>query len=123
MARRSKQADFVSLNLRLPPELHKELVKAAGTLSSLNSEIIRRLQGNFDLDARDKESAQKVSKLLEDSDRRFREMETLFSKRLREVEKLRDEVLKEGEEIREEFSKRLEDLKARLLQNARGVSS
>jgi hypothetical protein len=34
----------------LPPELHKKLVKAAGLTSSLNSEIIRRLQRSYDAD-------------------------------------------------------------------------
>ena len=48
MARRSKQANFVALNLRLPPDLHKKLVKSAGPTSSLNSEIIRRLQLSYD---------------------------------------------------------------------------
>jgi hypothetical protein len=50
MAKRPKQANFVSLNVRLPPELHKKLVTAAGLASSLNSEIIRRLEAGFALD-------------------------------------------------------------------------
>ena len=44
MQKRAKQANFVALNLRLPPELHKELVKAAGKTRSLNAEILGRLQ-------------------------------------------------------------------------------
>jgi Arc-like DNA binding domain len=47
MTRRAKQASFVALNLRLPPDLHQELVKAAGSTRSLNAEILERLQASF----------------------------------------------------------------------------
>jgi hypothetical protein len=88
MARRPKQAGFVSLNLRLPPELHKTLVKAAGAASSLNSEIVRRLQGSLDADA-NREAAEQVTKMLADQK---------IGKRLRkEIVKLLQEVLAENE--------------------------
>lgn len=48
MSRRAKQTKFVALNLRLPPELHKELVKASGSTRSLNAEILGRLQRSFE---------------------------------------------------------------------------
>ena len=48
MARRAKQTKFVALNLRLPPELHKELVEAAGNTRSLNAEILGRLKRSFE---------------------------------------------------------------------------
>jgi hypothetical protein len=47
MARRAKQTDFVALNVRLPPELHKKLASATGSTRSLNSEIVERLQHSF----------------------------------------------------------------------------
>ncbi len=46
-----KQAKTVSINLRLPFDLHKKLVEAAGDASppkSLNSEILSRLFASFD---------------------------------------------------------------------------
>jgi len=50
MERRRKQAAFVAINLRLPPSLHRRLVKAAGATRSLNTEILERLEGSFVLD-------------------------------------------------------------------------
>jgi hypothetical protein len=50
MTKRAKQADFVALNLRLPPDLHGKLREAAGTTRSLNAEILERLQRSFETD-------------------------------------------------------------------------
>jgi len=50
MSRRAKQAGFIALNVRLPPNLHKSLRQAAGTTRSLNAEILDRLQRSFEPD-------------------------------------------------------------------------
>ena len=50
MAKRAKQASFVALNVRLPPDLHTRLREAAGATRSLNSEILDRLQKSFEGD-------------------------------------------------------------------------
>jgi len=42
-----KQDDFIRITLRLPPELHRQLQEAART-SSLNAEIIKRLEESFE---------------------------------------------------------------------------
>jgi Arc-like DNA binding domain len=104
MVRRPKQAKFVSLNLRLPPELHRELVKAAGSASSLNSEIIRRLQGSFDV---------------------AETLETVRKQALAEVEKHLSEEKRLSEERmkrhREDVSKLIQELgRSWLLENERG---
>lgn len=52
MAKKAKQAAFVALNVRLPPDLHKRLREAAGTTRSLNAEILDRLQKSFEPDTR-----------------------------------------------------------------------
>jgi hypothetical protein len=46
--RKAKQSAFLSLNLRLPPELHRKLVKSAGTTRSLNAEILDRLEKSLE---------------------------------------------------------------------------
>jgi hypothetical protein len=90
MARRSKQANFVSLNLRLPPDLHKKLVKAAGPTSSLNSEIIRRLQLTYDapeMEQLKQEILAAGTKLTNDA-RGMAEQQKRIIERLKEVEEL-----------------------------------
>jgi len=46
----AKQDDFVRITLRLPPDLHKQLIEAAGA-SSLNAEIVARLERSFFADS------------------------------------------------------------------------
>jgi hypothetical protein len=82
----------------LPPELHRKLVKAAGPASSLNSEIVRRLE-------RGVEMGESISKLLADTQNHVREMTELVrasekrigdsEKRIREAEnQIRQALLK-----------------------------
>jgi hypothetical protein len=105
MARRPRQADFVSLNLRLPPKLHKELVKAAGPASSLNSEILRRLQGSIDAE----ESVQKVT----DMARNIEENAERIMERAQRLEKRAEDLITLADKIEAR-------LKTRLSENQRG---
>jgi hypothetical protein len=59
----TKQAKTVSINLRLPADLHKKLVEAAADTSppkSLNSEILARLFESFDRATEAQELEEKV---------------------------------------------------------------
>jgi Na+/phosphate symporter len=114
MPRRSKQGDFVSLNLRLPPKLHKDLVKAAGASSSLNSEIIRRLQGSFDmseaLNRLRKELDEKLSQELRNRRENVQRLEESIKGMQAELE---------ARKLTENVLQRLQKLEARLPESER----
>lgn len=48
MRRMAKQDDWVRITLRIPPNLHYDLLQAAGA-NSLNAEIVTRLEATFKL--------------------------------------------------------------------------
>ncbi|MBS7741421.1 MULTISPECIES: hypothetical protein [unclassified Chelatococcus] len=45
----AKQDDYIRITLRLPQDVHRRLIEAAGP-RSLNAEIVTRLQNTLDLD-------------------------------------------------------------------------
>jgi hypothetical protein len=84
MVKRAKQANFVALNIRLPPGLHTMLREAAGATRSLNTEILDRLQQSFDTH---KPSVGWRAKVIASSERRTQENLKQLAKRIDELEK------------------------------------
>ncbi|WP_271896290.1 Arc family DNA-binding protein [Candidatus Phyllobacterium onerii] len=50
----AKQDEWTRITLRIPPELHEKLTEAART-SSMNAEIIRRLEYTIEVDRQNQE--------------------------------------------------------------------
>ena len=89
-----KRARTISINLRLPADLHKKLVAAATTVSppnSLNSEILARLFESFDKPEMTELEA-KVREVEAHAMTRITEVEKSAVTRIREVEKHADEL-------------------------------
>lgn len=87
----------VSINLRLPADLHKAIVKAGASNSpprSLNSEILSRLYESFEVPAVTKEMGAQIENLEEgigrvkEVERRAHEMAQRMQRSLAEVEEL-----------------------------------
>jgi len=79
--RMARQDDYSRITLRLPPELHEKVRKAAGE-RSLNAEIITRLERTFEED--DTVAGHEVR--LEDLERRMDEMNDEYDARFDKVE-------------------------------------
>jgi hypothetical protein len=97
-----KRIKTVSINLRLPANLHKKLVEAAASTSppqSLNSEILARLFESFDrpTEAEIQELEGKVRQAEAYALTRMKEVEQVAVARMREVEQRADELTKEME--------------------------
>jgi hypothetical protein len=100
-----KRAKTVSINLRLPADLHKKLVQAGASNSppsSLNSEILSRLFESFDrptVAALEK----KVNATEAYAVARIKEIETVSMARIAEVDARADEVTRRMESSLAEF--------------------
>jgi hypothetical protein len=85
----------VSINLRLPADLHKALVKAGTSGSpprSLNSEILSRLHDSFEVAALTKEVRAQIEYLEKEGMARVEEVERRAHETVQRLESTRAEV-------------------------------
>ena len=104
-----KRAKTVSINLRLPADLHKKLVEAGASNSppsSLNSEILSRLFESFERPT--------VAAL----EKQVRGTEAFALARIEEVGNITKARIKEIEERADEITKRMESSVAELKRRA-----
>ena len=97
-----KTAKTVNINLRLPADLHKKLVEAAGNTSppqSLNSEILARLFETFDraTEAQVQELEEKVRAVEAYALVQIKKVQDAAVTRIEEVEKRAEKLTQEME--------------------------
>jgi hypothetical protein len=97
-----KKQTTISINLRLPADLHKKLVEAAASASppnSLNSEILVRLLESFDTAVQLEELEEKVRKAGDYATTQLREVQETAVARIREVESHADQLTERLERV------------------------
>lgn len=95
-----KRKTTISINLRLPSDLHKKLAEAAATASpphSLNSEILMRLFESFENTAQFEELEGRVKEAEAYAIKRIGEIEQIALVKMRKVEKHADELTQQME--------------------------
>ena len=101
----SKKHKAISINLRLPADLHKKLVESAATASpphSLNSEILARLLQSFD---------NATAAQLHELEEKVREVE---AHAIKQIKRVQDAAVTQIEEVEKRAEKLTQEMESSL---------